>query len=60
LKAHKLLPILRAALLADQAKHAIGSNLEPHTKAAAPLSLRRQRPKSTNCTQIFLVTGRDL
>jgi hypothetical protein len=33
-KAHKLQPILRAALLADQAKHAIGSNLELHTKAA--------------------------
>jgi putative transposase len=34
LKAHKQLPILQAALLAHQAKHAIGSNLEPHTEAA--------------------------
>jgi putative transposase len=34
LKAHKQLPILQAALLAHQARHAIGSNLEPHTEAA--------------------------
>jgi putative transposase len=34
LKAHKQLPILRATLPAHQAKHAIGSNLELHTKAA--------------------------
>jgi putative transposase len=34
LKAHKQLPILRAALLAHQARHAISSNLEPHAKAA--------------------------
>ena len=34
LKAHKQLPIMRAALLAHQAKHAISSSLELHTKAA--------------------------
>lgn len=34
LKAHKQLPILRAALLAHQAKHAISPSLELHAKAA--------------------------
>lgn len=34
LKAYKQLPILRAALLANQAKHAISPNLELHAKAA--------------------------
>ena len=34
LKAHKQLPILRAALLAHQARHAISPNLELHAKAA--------------------------
>lgn len=34
LKAHRQLPILRAALLAHQARRAISSNLEPHAKAA--------------------------
>jgi transposase-like protein len=34
LKAHKQLPILRAALLAHQAKHAISSSLELHAQAA--------------------------
>ena len=33
LKAHNKLPIMRGALLAHQAKHAISSSLEPHTKA---------------------------
>jgi hypothetical protein len=33
LKAHKQLPILRAAILAHQAKHAISPNLELHAKA---------------------------
>ncbi|MEI7876255.1 MAG: IS256 family transposase, partial [Alphaproteobacteria bacterium] len=34
LKAHKQLPILRAALLAHQARYTIGPNLELHAKAA--------------------------
>jgi hypothetical protein len=34
LKAHKQLPILRAALLAHQAKHSINPDLEQHAKAA--------------------------
>ena len=34
LKAHKQLPILRAALLAHQGKHAISPSLELHAKAA--------------------------
>jgi hypothetical protein len=34
LKAHKQLPILRAALAAHQAKHAINSNLEQQPRAA--------------------------
>jgi hypothetical protein len=34
LKAHKQLPVLRAALLAHQARHAISPNLELHAKAA--------------------------
>ena len=34
LKAHRQLPVLRAALLAHQARHAISPNLELHAKAA--------------------------
>ena len=34
LKVHKQLPIMRGALPAHQAKHAISSSLELHTKAA--------------------------
>ena len=34
LKAHKQLPVLRAALLVHQARHAISQNLELHAKAA--------------------------
>jgi len=34
LKAHKQLPILRAALAAHQAKHAINSDLEQPARAA--------------------------
>ena len=34
LKAHKQLPILRAALLAHQARHTITANLEQQAKAA--------------------------
>ena len=34
LKAHKRLPVLRAALLAHQAKHAINLDLEQQTKVA--------------------------
>ena len=34
LKAHKQLPLLRAALLAHQAKHTITTNLEQQAKAA--------------------------
>ena len=34
LKAHKQLPILRAALLAHQVRHAVSPNLELHAKAA--------------------------
>ena len=34
LKAHKQLPILLAALLAHQARHAFRPNLELHAKAA--------------------------
>lgn len=34
LKAHRLLPILRAALAAHQAKHVVNLNLEQQAKAA--------------------------
>jgi putative transposase len=34
LKAHKQLPSLRAALLAHQAKHAVGAGLDPVSEAA--------------------------